>query len=161
MTRKKEENVESVPYFVLARKNNGDCPSLKERLKSEHPQEMSIPEKEILCMMLPEAPQLPYPLQDLPMAYGPAAKEYVIPDDKRGEILKDICPFACCPDLNEVMYDIHEEKCFTVREYRVIRERGRNMLVSPYYPLSGGMIVDWVPKEHAKDNFYTEEARKA
>lgn len=158
---RKKENVETVPYFVLARKKKGECPSVKERLQKERPKEMSIPEKEILCMMLPECPELPYPLQDLPMAYGPAAREYVIPDDKRAEVLQAVCPFALCPDLEEEMYDIHEDKCFMVRDFRVIRERGRNMLVSPYYPISGGMIVDWVPKAHAKDNFYTEEAKKA
>jgi hypothetical protein len=33
---------------------------------------------------------------------------------------------------------------FKAGEYRVIRERGRNMLVSPDYPNTGGMVVDWV-----------------
>jgi hypothetical protein len=45
------------------------------------------------------------------------------------------------------MYDLHEEKKFTVRQFRVTREGGMNMLVSPYYPNSGGSVIDWVPAE--------------
>jgi hypothetical protein len=42
------------------------------------------------------------------------------------------------------MYDIHADKYFVVREFRVTWEHGMNWLVSPYYPECGGTVIDWV-----------------
>ena len=47
------------------------------------------------------------------------------------------------------MIDIHEDKTFKVRDFRVTREDGMNLLVSPYYPNSGGTVIDWVREEWA------------
>ena len=41
------------------------------------------------------------------------------------------------------MYDIHADKKFMVKEFRVTWEHGMNYLVSPYYPESGGTVIDW------------------
>ena len=106
---------------------------------------MSEPEKKMLSMILPEAEPLPYPLHPLKMAYGPDALEYEIPQEDKGEVLKELYPFFPCPQMTEERFDIHEQKKFCIKDFRVIRERNRNMLVSPFYPVSGGMLIDWGP----------------
>jgi len=105
---------------------------------------MSPGEKEILCMMVSPEPQLPFPLVDMHLANGDTEKEYVIPDEQREQIFEELFPFVPRPDLDDVMLDIHENKTFVVRDFRVLRWEGRNLLVSPYYPHSGGMVVDWM-----------------
>ena len=106
---------------------------------------MSKPEKKILCIIQPEAKELPFPLRPLKMAYGPDAMEYIIPFESKEKVLKEIYPFVPCPDINEKRLDIHEQKVFCIKEFRVIRECNRNFLVSPFFPRSGGMVVDWAP----------------
>lgn len=32
-------------------------------------------------------------------------------------------------------------------EFKVVREGGRNYLVSPYYYESGGTMIDWMPAD--------------
>ncbi len=110
---------------------------------------MSQTEKRILASIIDPEPALPYPLRALPMRYGPPTQEYVIPDSERGAVLKKLYPFFPCPGLNEMRYDLHEEKNFRVVDYKVIRENGRNFLVSPYYPRSGGMVIDWMEGENS------------
>jgi hypothetical protein len=106
--------------------------------------EMSRSEKGLLCMLMPESEPLDLPTRPLHMSKGPDTMEYVVPEDRREEFLKLLYPFIEVPDIDARLYDIHENKAFTVREYRVIRERNRNFIVSPYYPRSGGMVVDWM-----------------
>ena len=75
----------------------------------------------------------------------------MIPDEKREEILKKLYPFEGVPSLDEEKFDLHEGKLFQVREFRVTREHRMNFLVSPYYPNSGGSVIDWMPPEFADD----------
>ena len=113
---------------------------------SHHPQEvMSVPEKDMLCLIQKEEEPLEFPLHNLPMAYGPDAQEYEIPPEARESVLEQLYPFKPCPKLTEKRFDIHEQKEFIINDFRVIRERNRNFLVSPFYPHSGGMVVDWLP----------------
>jgi hypothetical protein len=95
-------------------------------------------------------PELPYPRKPLKVQGG-IVEEYVIPDDKKARVLEELCPFRPVPTLDEVMFDLHERKKFIVREFRVTREHGYNWLVSPYYPNSGGTVIDWVPPEFADE----------
>ena len=110
---------------------------------------MSQTEKRILASIIEPEPALPYPMRRLPMRYGPPAQEYVIPDTEREAVLKKLYPFFPCPGLQEIRYDLHEEKNFRVVDYKVIRENGRNFLVSPYYARSGGMVIDWMEGENS------------
>jgi len=32
-----------------------------------------------------------------------------------------------------------------VRDFKVIRWHGANIIASPYHAMSGGMLVDWIP----------------
>ena len=95
-------------------------------------------------------PSLPFPTRPLKV-HGGIVEEYVIPDEKREEVLERLYPFERVPSLDEVRFDLHEEKLFKVRDFRVTREYGMNFLVSPYYPKSGGSVIDWMPPEFADD----------
>ena len=115
---------------------------------SDHGNEiMSAPEKEILSVIVKPAERLPYPTHSLKLAYGPDAEEYDIPEADRQAVLQELFPFQECPKLTDQRFDLHAQKNFVVKDYRVIRERHRNFLVSPYYPESGGMVVDWLLPE--------------
>jgi hypothetical protein len=99
----------------------------------------------------PEERKLPFPTRPLRVG-GDVVEEYIIPDDKKQEVLEQLYLFEGVPGLDEQLFDLHEGKLFTVREYRVTWERGHNWLVSPYYPSSGGTVIDWLPPEAAEDD---------
>lgn len=109
---------------------------------------VSSQEKQVLEMLMPPSPELPYPLKELAMWKGMPALEYVIPEEDREEVFRQVYPFKPCPSLDEYRYDLHADREFIIREYRVIRELDRNLLVSPYYPESGGMVVDWMDTDN-------------
>ncbi len=121
--------------------------------------EMSKGEKDLYCMILPEVQsELDYPLQELEMAFGPAEQEYIIPDKDKEKVLKDLWPLkSTFPGIDEEWFDLHSQKEFRIRDYRVIRCRERNMLVAPDYPHTGGMLVDWMPSKDT--SFYGIKAK--
>ena len=121
----------------------------KDEAPRTRPEVMSIGEKQILCMMVSEAPELPYPLKPLKMAYGPDEEVYDIPEDAKPGILDDLYPFCPAPSPDSEVFDLHEQKCFVFRDAQVIRHNGRNLVVSPFYSHSGGMAVDFMPPEYA------------
>ena len=43
------------------------------------------------------------------------------------------------------MYDLHEDRSFRVRDYKVVLSGGVHFLVSPYFAHSGGSVIDWSP----------------
>jgi len=90
-------------------------------------------------------PKLPFPTRKLKLEGGGSVVEYVIPDDEKAEVLKILYPFTPVPDLDDVLFDLHEEKNFRVGDYLVIYEDGFNLIVSPYYASSGGSAMDWMP----------------
>ena len=54
------------------------------------------------------------------------------------------------PSIDVTLYDIHERKEFKVCDYLVIRWCGGNLLASPYFPRTGGMLVDWIDPAKAE-----------
>ena len=71
---------------------------------------------------------------------------YEIPASAKESVLRELYPFSDpVPSMDAEMEDIHAEKRFFVRDYIVVRERGMNLLASPYYPESGGTVIDWFP----------------
>lgn len=94
--------------------------------------------------------KLPYPTCPL-QVQGGMVEEYIIPDEKKAEVLERLYPFRPIPSLDEEFYDVHEGKTFRVRDFRVTREGRGNFLVSPYYPQSGGTVIDWEPADEADD----------
>lgn len=93
-------------------------------------------------------PRLPYPTKKLVMQ-GEEFEEYIIPDDKKAEVLDQMYLFDPVPDLDEERFDLHSGKLFKVRDFRVTREHDRNWLVSPYYEEAGGTVIDWMPASWA------------
>jgi len=92
-------------------------------------------------------PRLPFPTRTVEVGGGEAVDEYVIPDDKRAEVLESLYPFTPVPSLDDVCFDLHAGRNFSVRDFRVTREHGMNFLVSPYYFESGGTVIDWMPAD--------------
>lgn len=113
---------------------------------------MSPREKECLRAIVEPSELLPYETRELKMPAGyEDATEYVIPPDDRKRLLDELYPFHNPPQLNEVVFDIHSERTFTAGDFKIIREDGRNYLVSPYYAESGGMVIDWMDESSAED----------
>lgn len=102
-------------------------------------------------MSLPSQPRLPFPTEILSV-HGGEVEEYIIPDDRKAEVLEQLYLFEDVPSLDEEMYDLHAQKLFTVGDFRVTREGDMNFLVSPYYPDSGGTVIDWMPPEFAEQD---------
>lgn len=94
----------------------------------------------------PTEKKLPYPTRLLDVQGG-TVEEYIIPDNKKAEVLEQLYLFSPVPELDDVCFDLHEGKTFRVGDYRVTWEHSRNFLVSPYYPSSGGSVIDWMPAE--------------
>jgi hypothetical protein len=92
-----------------------------------------------------EQPRLPYPTVPRKHPGNPAIKseEYIIPESDKGKVLKEIYPFVGVPKLSAKLLDIEENKRFVVKDFKVVRELGRNWLASPYYYSSGGTVIDW------------------
>ncbi len=88
--------------------------------------------------------RLPFPTRTMCVG-GRMIEVYIIPDEKKAEVLVELYPFIPVPSLNEEMYDVHADKNFKVKDFCVTREGGMNFLVSPYYFESGGTVIDWIP----------------
>ena len=91
-------------------------------------------------------PRLSFPTRTI--GTGTAAiEEYIIPEEEKDRVLEDMYPFEPVPKLTDMMFDLHEEKPFQVREFRVVRGKSMDYLVSPYFFNSGGTVVDWMPPD--------------
>lgn len=121
------------------------------RKQSSPDGEMSLPEKSILCSIVRESDELPYLLRPLEMASGPAEQVYDIPEEAKAEVLKRVWPFEECPGMDDELFDLHESRYFRFREAQVIRYKDRNLMVSPYYAHSGGMVIDFLTREALED----------
>jgi hypothetical protein len=95
-------------------------------------------------------PRLPFSTKPL-VINGVKLEEYVIPAEKRAEVLEQLYIFDPVPSLDEERFDLHSGKKFFVRDYRVTREEGMNYLVSPYYEEGGGTVIDWMPAEAGEE----------
>ena len=94
--------------------------------------------------------KLPYPTRPLKV-HGGTVEEYIIPEDKKAEVLESLYLSVPVPSLDEELFDLHEGKRFRVRDFRVTWEKGMNFLVSPYYPSSGGSVIDWMPLDFMEE----------
>ena len=140
------------PVILSAKVSDQDADSSPETEKPRQyaqTEEMSEPEKEMLCIIVKESEPLPYPLKPLKMAYGPDEQVYDIPEEDKATVFPEVYPFQPCPALDDLRLDLHEQKVFKFREAQVIRYNGRNLIVSPFYQKSGGMAVDFLPPECA------------
>jgi hypothetical protein len=92
----------------------------------------------------PSEGKLPFPTRSLEVQGG-TVEEYIIPEEMKAEVLEQLYIFEPIPDLEDKRFDLHEGKNFRVGDFRVTWENGQNFLVSPYYPSSGGSVIDWMP----------------
>jgi hypothetical protein len=103
--------------------------------------------------------RLPYPTHPIILNSGNIVEEFIIPDEDREIVLEQLYPFEPVPKLTDQMIDIHLDKVFTVRDFRVTWENGMNYLVSPYYPEGGGTVIDWWNENgeiHDDDDDYSD-----
>jgi hypothetical protein len=91
-------------------------------------------------------PRLPFPTKTIQLQ-NDTIEVYIIPEEKKAEVLKKLYPFIPVPSLDDEMLDIHADKKFIVRDFCVTREGQMNLLVSPYYFESGGTVIDWWPED--------------
>ena len=101
--------------------------------------------------------RLPYPTKPLIFPNGDIVEEFIIPEEDRELVLEQLYPFSPIPKLTDVVYDLHADKTFVVKDFRVTWEHGMNYLVSPYYPESGGTVIDWVDENSWVEDEYDEE----
>lgn len=91
--------------------------------------------------------KLPYSTQPMYFPNGKWVDEFIIPEEDREIVLEQLYPFSPIPKLTDEMYDVHADKTFIVKDFRVTWEHGINYLVSPYYPESGGTVIDWMDED--------------
>lgn len=102
--------------------------------------------------------RLPYATRPMHFQDGTWVEEFIIPEEDREIVLEQLYPFSPVPKLTDEMYDIHADKTFIVKDFRVTWEHGMNYLVSPYYPESGGTVIDWMDQDSwVDDEEYDEE----
>ena len=92
----------------------------------------------------PAPKTLPYPTQPLSTLYGDTV-EYLIPEGQKERILKKLYPFGEPPAMTQTLMDIHENKAFVVKDFKVVQQGDYVLLASPYFASSGGSVVDWEP----------------
>lgn len=85
-----------------------------------------------------------FPTRQMPVEGG-FVTEILVPEEHKGAVLAALYPFVECPSLDDEMYDLHEDRPFRVRDYKVICSEGIHFLVSPYFASSGGSVIDWIP----------------
>ena len=117
---------------------------------NETPHEMRLQEKAICLAITGRQPELPYPLKEVECADGTVQRVYEIPDGDKAKVLADLYPFADGPGIDDTLFDLHARKTFKVRDFLVIRWCEGNLIASPYFPRSGGMLVDWITTEQAE-----------
>ena len=118
---------------------------------NETPHEMSLQEKVICLVLTGKKPELPYPLKEVECADGTVQRIYQIPDENKAKVLADLYPFdGGTPSIDDTHYDIHERKPSKVRDFLVIRWGEGNLLASPFFPQSGGILADWVNPDKIK-----------
>jgi hypothetical protein len=76
------------------------------------------------------------------------SQEYAIPADEKERVFQLLYPFRDPPTLDETWFDVRRRKEFCVRDFKVVREDGVNLLVSPYYFESGATVLEWEPMEY-------------
>ncbi len=103
--------------------------------------------------------RLPYPTKPMYFPNGTSVEEFIIPEEDKEIVLAQLYPFSPIPKLTDEMEDLHSGKKFLVKDFRVTWEHGMNYLVTPFYPESGGTVIDWVSESDwfSDDEEYNED----
>lgn len=101
--------------------------------------------------------RLPYPTRPMYFPNGISVEEFIIPDEDKEIVLKQLYPFSPIPKLTDEVEDLHSGKKFLIKDFRVTWEHGMNYLVSPYYPESGGTVIDWMDESSWVDDEFDDD----
>lgn len=101
--------------------------------------------------------RLPYPTRPMYFPNGISVEEFIIPDEDKEIVLKQLYPFSPIPKLTDEVEDLHAGKKFLIKDFRVTWEHGMNYLVSPYYPESGGTVIDWMDESSWVDDEFDDD----
>ena len=101
--------------------------------------------------------RLPYPTRPMYFPNGISVEEFIIPDEDKEIVLKQLYPFSPIPKLTDEVEDLHSGKKFLIKDFRVTWEHGMNYLVSPYYPESGGTFIDWMDESSWVDDEFDDD----
>jgi len=101
--------------------------------------------------------RLPYPTRPMYFPNGISVEEFIIPDEDKEIVLKQLYPFSPIPKLTDEVEDLHSGKRFLIKDFRVTWEHGMNYLVSPYYPESGGTVIDWMDESSWVDDEFDDD----
>ena len=101
--------------------------------------------------------RLPYPTRPMYLPNGISVEEFIIPDEDKEIVLKQLYPFSPIPKLTDEVEDLHSGKKFLIKDFRVTWEHGMNYLVSPYYPESGGTVIDWMDESSWVDDEFDDD----
>ena len=123
-------------------------------------QPLGLEERRLLLTAFGSGARLDYPTVQIELSNGKVIEVYDIPDADREKVFRQLYVFDSYPDLNEVRLDIHSNKLFYIRDFLVTREGEGNFLVSPYYPESGGTVLDWVEPEDEENGVHISCLRK-
>lgn len=91
-------------------------------------------------------PVLPYPL----VPFG-NCEEYQLPLESKASFFAENSHFGNRLCMTDTVFDLHSQKFFTLSDYKVIREREINYIVSPYYLEGGGTVIDFMPEQFGHD----------
>ena len=108
--------------------------------------EWSKDEKFVLCQAFPEEGILPFELEPITCANGAVEYLYKISPTRIRAALELCHGTEGLLDTKKEIFDLHSKKTVTVDELRILRYKGRNIVVSPYYAESGGMLVDLIDR---------------
>lgn len=70
---------------------------------------------------------------------------FVIPPEKKYEVLASAYLFSPVPRPNDVLEDIHTGREFLFKDLLVVKNNDRVELETPFFWDGGGSVIDWVP----------------
>ena len=147
--KEKKSKKTLVAMVVKGVKKTDDHEELQEERTESR---LGYDERQMILTITGPQPELPYPKHVLQMSDGTFTQEYDIPEELREAVFQELYLFDKMPSMDTIMLDIHEDKTFRVKDFRVIREGEGNFIVSPYYPKSGGTLLDWIPAVRLAEN---------
>ena len=80
-----------------------------------------------------------------------------VPDEDKQLVLNTFYPFFPVPKLEDIRFDLHEQKSFKVSDFLLIQIDGLTTLVSPYFFKSGGMVIDWMDDKESFAKMFSKD----
>lgn len=104
---------------------------------------LSPKEKAIILEYSGRADPLPFPLKEVATSDGGTTCIYDIPTDQKMAVIEQLYFLEPVPKEDAILLDLHSERRLMLKDAIVVREDGVNFIASPYYPESGGTLLDF------------------